>query len=238
MTRPEIALFDDVHVVVTTRDDGDQRPLRYQDALSQQTQDPSRAVQIAIAGAPFTFVRQIHGDVAVSIEQAGGALDVEADAIITSATEVPIAVLGADCALVGLASAEGVIGVAHVGWRGLLAGVLDSAVRSMRERGALDIVAVVGPTIGPECYEFSASDLVPIVAEYGERVRGCTREGADALDLLAGIEVACARAGVRACLDLATCTSCDRDYYSWRAARETGRHALAVWRSSHGSEPV
>jgi copper oxidase (laccase) domain-containing protein len=53
-----------------------------------------------------------------------------------------------------LADAEaGVIGAAHAGWKGALGGVLDSVVRLMRERGATNIAAAIGPTIHQASYE-------------------------------------------------------------------------------------
>jgi copper oxidase (laccase) domain-containing protein len=61
-------------------------------------------------------------------------------------------------------------------------------------------------------------------------------DGSDALDLRAGIEVACNRLGILSRFDLAACTVCDPNYYSWRAHQDQERHALVVWRES--SEPT
>lgn len=246
--RPEVDLFDGVHVVVTTRADGNQRPRMWrgddvqtkftlsQPEQSQPEPEQSELVQRAIVDVPWTFVRQVHGNAVVSIVDSHGAFETDADAIVTTSPDVPIAMLGADCALIGLASSEGVIGVAHVGWRGLVAGVLEQTALAMRALGASEITAVVGPTIGPECYEFSTGDLIPIAKQFGDQVHARTTVGRDALDLRAGIEIACTRVGVRTRLDQAVCTVCDPNYYSWRAHHDHERHALVIWRES--SEPA
>ena len=59
---------------------------------------------------------------------------------MTTMPGAPVAVFAADCALVGLASPEGVVGAVHVGWRSLLAGVLEASVATMRARSATRIV--------------------------------------------------------------------------------------------------
>ncbi len=78
------------------------------------------------------------------------------DALVTTLTEVIIGVSTADCVPVVLADADnGVIGVAHAGWRGALAGVTDNAVDAMLRCGACidNIKAAMGPCICPDCFE-------------------------------------------------------------------------------------
>ena len=220
--RPGTILFGDVHVQVTTRADGDQRH------FAQSTSDP-QASPSTIADR-CTFVHQVHGARVVIVDRAVGPMDLEADAIVTVATSVPIGVLGADCSLVGLASREGVIGVVHCGWRGLLSGVVERTVEQMRDLGARSIEAIIGPTIGPECYEFSASDLAPLVERFGTDVQVRRDDGSDALDLVAGVTRALDIAGVTNPTRLGGCTACDPRFYSWRASGDDARHALVIWR--------
>src|SRR5262245_20488193 len=90
------------------------------------------------------------------------------DAIVTSTPGIAIAILTADCAPILLADPEArVIGAAHAGWKGALAGVTDSTIAAMERLGAgrTRIVAVIGPTIsqtvyevGPELYERYVDD--------------------------------------------------------------------------------
>ena len=219
---PSSLNFGDVRVVVTTRDDGDQ---------SQSASD-ARGIPLGPDGVakPCTFVHQVHGARVVVVDRAIGPMELDADAIVTTRACVPIGVLGADCSLIGLKSREGVIGVAHAGWRGLLAGVVEGCVEQMRALGAHEIEAIIGPTIGPECYEFSRSDLAPLVERFGEEVHVVRDDGSDALDLVAGVTIALSRAGVEKRVRLGGCTACDPDLYSWRAGHDHARHALMIWR--------
>lgn len=78
------------------------------------------------------------------------------DALVTTLTGVIIGVSTADCVPVILADADnGVIGAAHAGWRGALAGVTDNAVEAMLRCGARidNIKAAMGPCICPACFE-------------------------------------------------------------------------------------
>ncbi len=139
-----------------------------------------------------------------------------------------LAMFAADCALIGLASPEGVIGVAHCGWRGLEAGIVEEVAAAMRSLGASDLAAVRGPCIGPECYEFGTGGLGRLVERYGPSLASKTRSGSAALDLRAGVREAARRAGVSRLVEVAACTSCDPGWYSYRARRDTARFALAV----------
>ena len=198
----------------------------------------------ALVDLPWTTPRQVHGRSVLVLAPVGagpagggpagggptGRREVDADAVVTSEVGQAIAVLGADCALVGLTSAEGVIAVAHAGWRGLLAGVLEATVDEMRGAGAGDISAVLGPCIHPECYAFGAGDLDEVAGRLGPSVRGRTSGGALALDVPAAVASALARAGVPAPVPLGGCTGCDPGYFSHRARRDEGRHALVLYR--------
>ena len=79
---------------------------------------------------------------------------VRADALVTREPGLVLAVLTADCQPVLLADpAAGVIGAAHAGWKGTIAGVLEATVAAMRALGARDIRAVIGPAISQPAYE-------------------------------------------------------------------------------------
>lgn len=220
------------YVIVTTRADGDQRPPEYD--ITRENIKPRYAPSLgekgSIVGAPWTFVRQVHQNAIVCVDESEGPLETEADGIITRATNVGIGVLGADCSLVGLASPEGVVGVVHAGWKGLVGGVVEAGVDAMREQGARTVEAVIGPTIGWECYEFSPADLEPLVARFGSKLQRIRSDGTFALDLVAGVAAALKAAGVDAIIRAGGCTYCDNRFYSWRGRRDDERHALVVWR--------
>ncbi|MGO9581899.1 MAG: polyphenol oxidase family protein [Acidimicrobiales bacterium] len=182
----------------------------------------------SLAAGRWRWLHQCHGDGVVVLDPEESCEGREADALVSTVPGAPLAVFSADCALVGLASREGVVGAVHVGWRGLLAGVLERTAATMGSLGATGIAAVVGACIGPECYEFGEADLAPIEVRYGPSVSSRTSAGLPALDLRAGVHRALETAGVRVATDYARCTACDPGWFSWRARRDSGRHALVV----------
>jgi hypothetical protein len=101
-------------------------------------------------------VCQVHSSDAVAVDAPWAGVRPKADAIVTATRGLALGVLTADCAPVLFADAEaGVIGAAHAGWRGALAGVMDATVAAMERLGARRerISAAVGPTIGQDSYE-------------------------------------------------------------------------------------
>jgi len=184
----------------------------------------------AVVDRPWTWLRQVHGDRVVVVERPGEGAGEVADAAVCATPGCVLAVLTADCAPVMLDSPEGVFAVAHAGWVGLTAGVLERTVEAMRDLGATDVRAVLGPCIRVECYEFGPDDLDRVAARLGDTVRATTSAGAPALDLAAGVRAALGRAGVLYLDDVDVCTACSPDHFSWRARGEQQRQATVVWR--------
>ena len=90
----------------------------------------------------------------------------EADALVTATPGIALAVLTADCQPVLLADPEaGVIGAAHAGWKGTMAGILDATVAAMRAAGAEQIRAVIGPCISQRAYEVGEDFMDRFLAE-------------------------------------------------------------------------
>ena len=201
----------------------------------------------APTGASFdevAWVTQVHGARVVDArhaDRAGGPGPVTcrnlgaADALVTGSPGTALCVLTADCGPLALASPEGVFAAVHAGWRGLVAGVVESAVRRMRERGATDVTGVLGPCIHAGCYEFGADELGTVADAYGPTVRATTVTGRPALDLVAGIAAALTAAGGRLDDVVDVCTACGGGRYSHRARADAGRQALVVW-STAGAE--
>ena len=81
------------------------------------------------------------------------------DAAVTDLPGVALGIITADCAPVLLADAQtGVVGAAHAGWRGALAGVLEATIAAMGRLGAdaARIAAAIGPCIAQTSYEVAA----------------------------------------------------------------------------------
>ena len=195
-----------------------------------EVRDDVAARRRAVVDLPWTWLRQVHGDAVVRVETPGGGAGATADASVTTLAGTALAVLTADCAPVVLASPEGAIGVVHAGWGGLLAGVVQRAVKELRSLGATEVQALVGPCIGPECYEFGSEDLGRFTDRFGAAVAARTSTGAPALDLRAAVRAALSEQGVADVAEVGVCTACSPGHYSWRARRERQRQAAVVWR--------
>ena len=117
----------------------------------------ARAIAAVLPGAELATVHQIHSANVVRVERSWAHEDrPHADSMVTDRPGLLLGILTADCAPVLLADAEaGVVGAAHAGWRGALAGVTDAVIAAMEDLGARRerIAAAVGPCIGRDSYE-------------------------------------------------------------------------------------
>lgn len=214
-----------VHLLSTSKADGDLNP----DVVSA-TELVRR--QRALVALPWTWLDEVHGtDVAV-VRYPGDQVGAVADAAVTRCPDAVLSVFVGDCAPVALWDESGsVVGVAHAGWRGLAAGVLQATVEAMRALGADEITAELGPHIHADRYEFGVDDLAPLVQRFGPSVAGRTEDGRAALDVAAGVAVALAEVEV-SLRAVGPCTARhDQRYWSHRARGERGRQALAIWRT-------
>lgn len=197
------------------------------------------AARRAVAPLPWVWLRQVHG--AQVHRVTGDGADVcgrEGDALVTSEPAVVLAVQTADCVPVTFSSPEGIIGVAHAGWRGIEAGVLQATVAALRDEGASQIHADLGPCIHASCYEFGDTDLDRLVATLGPHVEARTSVGSRALDTVAAATTILRSLEVGVDADRAAagpCTACDPDaWYSHRARADAGRLATVIWREAAG----
>lgn len=193
------------------------------------------SVDIARQDGSVTWLHQVHGAQVVVVDQIGAHVADSADAAVTNVVGAKLLIRSADCApVLFVGERDGhvcCIGVAHAGWKGLLAGVLPATAGALRRLGATEIRATLYPCIGPECYEFGEQDLDAVVASLGNSVRSKTAAGTVALDLIEAVRCSLNTAGVDA-LDtsLWSCTSCDESrFFSYRTRREQGRLGLFAW---------
>ncbi len=232
----------DAAALVSDRSDGDLRPPRGDDAVAPADDDPAgpgtapglERLQRRLVDRRWVLARQLHGGEVIVVDGAGvapGGAGRVGDALVTTDPSLCLAVLGADCGLIALASPDGVIGAAHAGWRGLVAGVVGAAVGAMRRAGAGEIVARLGPCIHPCCYAFGRADLEAVLRTCPDAVGATTRSGAPALDLPASLRRALERAGVAVQPSIGGCTACSPRWFSHRGG-DVARQALAVFRAS------
>ncbi|HKB20412.1 MAG TPA: polyphenol oxidase family protein [Gaiellaceae bacterium] len=137
------------------------------------------------------------------------------DGLWTDEPGTPMLALGADCALIAMARTNGsapALAVLHAGWRGLLDGIVESAADILGSGFA----AVVGPTIGPCCYEVGEQVAGPFEGRFGN---GIVRNGK--LDLWTAAERAAYDAGASTVERVDLCTRCNDDLFF--SERRTGR---------------
>jgi hypothetical protein len=138
------------------------------------------------------------------------------DALWTDKPGVPMLKLTADCVPIAIARTNGdgpALALVHAGWRGLLAGVVANAVAAVGGRAA----AVVGPGIGPCCYEVGEE----VAAAFRDRFGASVLRGRH-VDLPAAAERALRATGVESVEHVDLCTSCRADlFFSHR--RDGGR---------------
>ncbi|MFZ1181141.1 MAG: peptidoglycan editing factor PgeF [Herbaspirillum sp.] len=195
----------------------------------------NRHVLRSILPSEPLWLRQVHGvDVVDAAEAAGVAEAPQADACVTTQAGVVCAVMTADCLPVLLCDLAGtVVGVAHAGWRGLAAGVLEHAVAAMRERGPGEILAWFGPAIGPQQFEVGQEVLDAFVAQDAASRAAFTasagREGQFFADIYRLARLRLAQVGVRRVSGGSWCTVSDTRFYSYRRDAITGRMASLIW---------
>jgi len=144
------------------------------------------------------------------------------DGLWSDEPDVPMLALGADCALVALARTNGArpaLAVLHAGRIGLLAGIVEAGVAALGGRPA----AIVGPAIGPCCYEVGKE----IAGAFGARFGADVVENGK-LDLWTSAERALLEAGCASVERLELCTACDPDrFFSYRRdGKPRGGHGI------------
>lgn len=153
------------------------------------------------------------------------------DAVVTTRRGLALAVLTADCTPVLLVDpVAGVVGAAHAGRPGLVAGVVPAVVEAMTALGARPsrITAHTGPAVCGRCYEVPEE----MRAEVAEAVPGTWSEtswGTPAVDVTGGVHAQLAALGVSDLHRSPVCTRESGDHFSYRRDRTTGRLAGYVW---------
>jgi len=188
-----------------------------------------RAVAAVAPGARLVTVHQVHSAEAVyAAAPWPDEARPKADAIVTGRPGLALGILTADCTPVLLADrAAGVIGAAHAGWKGALAGVIESIVALMEARGAdrTRIAAAIGPVIARKSYEVDDGFLRRFAEADpdNERFFSPGRAGHHQFDLEAYVLARLAAAGITRAEALGLDTYSDPErFYSYRRATHRG----------------
>ena len=191
------------------------------DADGDGRSDTSARIAIsADLGVPsqWATISPVHG-AGVVVATEPGQLG-EADAVVTSTPGLPIAVATADCVPVGLAG-ERSVALAHAGWRGVVAGVVPAVLAAMRSSGDPAARAVIGPHIGPCCYEVGDEVVKALGA-----TPATTRWGTQSVDLAAAIVEQLGDIEIEM-IDM--CTLDDDRFASHRRNGTTRRQVAVAW---------
>ena len=170
------------------------------------------------------FMNQVHGNEVVMIDHV---LDQEptCDAMVTTTAGISLVVMVADCIPLLLISKKAVAAV-HVGRAGLTNKVAIKALNVMNEQGAVDVHAILGPSICGSCYEVPLTMQQDVIADHPKAL-STTRSGTPALDLSAALIAELVAQGVSYEAS-PICTLEDPLYYSYRRDNQTGRFAGVV----------
>lgn len=211
MLEPDWPAPPRVRALVTTREMGD------------MAHEQGRTALRGLLPAAPHWLRQVHGN-AVSHDR--NRLRV-ADAAVTGEAMAPQAVMIADCMPVFFADEDAcVVGVAHAGWRGLAAGVLEATLDATGIAPE-KLIAWLGPAIGPRVYEVGG-EVLEAFPEKDAFV--ANRPGHWLMDLYALARARLVRRGVRRVSGGGLCTYSDpQRFFSYRRERAAGRMAAVIW---------
>ncbi len=187
---------------------------------------------LGLPGAALLTAHQVHSAAALVVEEPfAPEARPRVDGLVTRRRGLALGVLSADCAPLLFADPEArVIGAAHAGWRGALAGIAEATIAAMEQAGARRqaIHAAIGPCIGWDSYEVGPEFPAPFLAidaGAGNYFRPSKRESHFMFDLAAYLEGRLRALGLAAVGRLARDTCAEAgDFFSYRrTAREGGR---------------
>ncbi|TDY01184.1 peptidoglycan editing factor PgeF [Thiohalophilus thiocyanatoxydans] len=186
--------------------------------------------RLGLPGEPG-WLQQVHGTRVAVLAQNGG-IGLEADAACTRTPGVICAVLTADCLPVLLCDRQGrEVAAVHAGWRGLSGGVIEAALDAF-QAPAGQILAWLGPAIGPDVYEIGEEVRRAFVEPDpdNEAAFTPTRPGHWLMDIYALARRRLQQRGVEQISGGDRCTFTDAErFYSYRRDGVTGRMASVIW---------
>lgn len=186
------------------------------------------AESLGLDPSSVIYMDQSHG-VEVAVVEEVPERPPHADAMVCARPGVALVVLVADCTPVLLADpSAGVVAAAHAGRAGLLGGVVPAALAAMRDLGATDVTAVVGPSVCGRCYEVPERMRSDAARDCPDS-RAVSWTGTPAIDVAAGVVAQLHEHGVGVRW-LPGCTREDERFYSYRRDGATGRFGGVVVR--------
>ncbi len=227
-----------VRAFVTTREGGvSQGEYASLNLGTKSGDDPARVaanrrvVQAYLPSSPC-WLTQVHGTAVANLDGAVEGDSPVADAAVTSVAGRVAVVLTADCLPVFLCRENGsAVAVAHAGWRGLAAGVLENAVAALAV-DASQVLAWLGPAIGPGAYEVGCDVREAFAAAHGDADCAFVPRGERKFlaDLYALARLRLANAGVERVSGGGFCTFTEHErLFSYRREKKSGRLGAFIW---------
>jgi hypothetical protein len=220
--RPDWPAPPNVHAFVTTRDIDFGAGARGREEILELVPSMPR------------WMKQVHGAEVADLDAPGPA-PITSDAAVTSQPGTVAVVLTADCMPVLLCDDGGRrVGIAHAGWRGMAAGVIENTVHSL-DADPARVIAWLGPAIGPRAFEVGEDVREAFLgADPGAGAAIVARSGGKYLaDLYALARQRLARAGVARVTGGGFCTFQERErFFSYRRGKEPGRMGAFIWREA------
>lgn len=181
------------------------------------------------------WLKQVHGIAAIEAGDLPKSL--EADAAFTRRANIVCAVMTADCLPVLFCDRAGtVVAAAHAGWRGLVAGVLEATIKDMAAPAG-ELLAWLGPAIGPQCFEVGDEVRAAFVAADPEAGDAFLPSGPGKwlADIYALARRRLQRSGIKDIYGGGSCTVSEPErYFSYRRDGMTGRMATLIWLAADG----
>ncbi|SHH12143.1 peptidoglycan editing factor PgeF [Tepidibacter thalassicus] len=181
----------------------------------------------------LTFNKQVHGDNVILIDdiEKTGIVN-NGDGLITKLSKVPIMVFVADCVSIGFIDIRNnIIGCVHAGWKGTFEEISSNLIIKMKEKfnsKSEDIVCVIGPSIGPCCYEVG----IDLIEKFNNKFTNLSdnfyiiKEKKYFLDLWKINEHILIKNGIKRenIVNLNLCTNCNEHlFYSYRRDNKTSK---------------
>ncbi|MDX2416006.1 MAG: peptidoglycan editing factor PgeF [Xanthomonadales bacterium] len=236
LIKPDWPAPANVHAFTTTRNGGfsqgpwDSFNLGASCGDDSQHVEKNRRLLSGLLPSEPRWLRQVHGTAVVGWDRAN-ILGIEADAIVSNQAGQVCAVLTADCLPVLFCNKAGThIAAAHAGWRGLAAGVLEATVLAMECKPA-DLMAWMGPAIGPRAFEvgkdvydaFTSLSIENSIVFKPHRDRWLA-------DIYQLARMALTSIGITQISGGQHCTFEEKSrFFSYRRDAETGRMASVIW---------
>lgn len=199
-------------------------------SLNQSADKALEKNQSRLHVGEWNWLSQEHGTEIVWLATNERASGVKGDALITASKQKVISVTVADCLPLLLVEESGIMGLLHLGWRGIEQGLLEKSIQTIRKKSVQPITAVLGPCINVCCYEFGRNEMDILVEKYGSTIIGRTLTGSLSLNIKACVKKILTSCEVGIEYEDTACTNCDSRHWSFRDDGTDKRQVMIAWK--------